>query len=136
MSSFEIDRLHYCAAGAFLNNEAYNYACAIGQRIDPVKNGCCVPECGCYHRKWETPVQYKQRTGKDWPDDAAVYYLMEAYEIVPGESKVHLFRWFASEYGHFKNSKLPLVCACALFGKPSDDWRPDDAAADVPERGQ
>jgi hypothetical protein len=69
---------------------------------------------------YETPEEYKERTGKAWPDNYAVYAL---YENSDGEKK-----WFCGIHGiererAIKQKILEIVIA-AETDPPSDDWRP------------
>ena len=63
---------------------------------------------------YETPEQYKARTGKDWPDDAPVYAL---HNSDAG------YWWQLYEFSNLHDSNWLLVCATEA-GKPSADWRP------------
>jgi hypothetical protein len=63
--------------------------------------------------KWETPEQYRERTGEEWPDDWAVYvpaveggYVPEIYSLA-----------------QFAGAEI-IVCATEA-GPPPDDWRPE-----------
>lgn len=65
---------------------------------------------------YETPEQYKNRTGKDWPDDALVWVLLDFY---------HRDKWFLKIY-------KDRICIDQLLivadqpGKPPADYRPED----------
>jgi hypothetical protein len=75
-------------------------------------------------RHWETPEQYKKRTGESWPDDWAVYAL---YETNDGERQ-----WFCESCGYAQHkgkrkSNNPKIIICAGYaGPPPDDWRPEE----------
>jgi hypothetical protein len=78
--------------------------------------------------RWETPEQYKARTGKPWPDDWAVYY-----RYVSASGKLDI--WRTGYYENIANSNhdfrshnagyYQIVCATEA-GPPPDDWRPED----------
>ena len=69
--------------------------------------------CECYHRKWPTPEQYREKWGKDYPDHGAVYVLV-------GRGVWEVFR-----YDTFKGEDELIVCACTLWNRPPADWRPE-----------
>jgi hypothetical protein len=115
MSGDEIDALHYCAADSY--NDGF---CRHG-------GICSARECYYYRHKWPTPEQYKAEYGEEWPDGNATYH--RAHRNFPGWTTWWYEQWERDTYED-------IVCACTPWGKPPDDWRPDDAAADAPERGQ
>jgi hypothetical protein len=115
----EIDALHYCAAG-FYSGDCFRYG---KDSIDATGCICTLEKCVAYRRKWETPEQYKERTGDDWPEDAAIYYLQKTIEIIPGASKVRKDYWHPGLLAHFKDSELEIVCANTDWGCPPDTYR-------------
>lgn len=82
------------------------------------------PLCGCKigydissykSTKHETPEQYKERTGKDYPDDWAIYY-----KWIEGKDwKVTTLKSFCS----VDRNNPELFFVTALNGKPDPDWR-------------
>jgi hypothetical protein len=67
-------------------------------------------------RKHPTPGQFKEEYGREYPEDGAAYALLQG---VKG--------WTICDYKMakgFNEKSEPVVCACAPFGKPGDDWRP------------
>jgi hypothetical protein len=75
--------------------------------------------------KWETPEQREKRTGKPWPNNAAVYSL---YEETPVCNRF----WFCeSLYDAREGNKKwtnPVYIICATeAGPPPDDWKPEEA---------
>jgi hypothetical protein len=64
--------------------------------------------------RWETPEQYKERTGKDWPDEAAVYYYYTGF----GNN------WGVCRYITAKEYNDLCVCATEA-GPPPADWKPE-----------
>jgi hypothetical protein len=64
--------------------------------------------------RWETPEQYKKRTGKDWPDEGAVYF--RCIHIEPG--------WGVCRYISAKRDCDLCVCATEA-GPPPEDWKPE-----------
>jgi hypothetical protein len=79
--------------------------------------------------RWETPEQWKKRTGKPWPDNWAVYTL---YKDEYSSQRW----WFCQSYNFAKTAKimghsvLAIVCATEA-GPPPDDWRPEETGNDV-----
>jgi hypothetical protein len=83
----------------------------------------------------ETPEQYRERTGRDWPDDWGVYSL---YETI-GRSGEKEKKWFCECYDYAKTGvdcydyygetirlRKPLVIICATeAGCPPADWKPE-----------
>jgi hypothetical protein len=65
--------------------------------------------------QWETPEQYKKRTGKAWPDFAAVYFYNQYFEN----------GWGVCHYITAK--KYYIFCVCATeSGMPPADWKPEE----------
>jgi plasmid stabilization system protein ParE len=65
--------------------------------------------------RWETPEQYKERTGEDWPNEAAVYIYGKCYWL----------DWSVCRYITAKNHHASL-CVCATeAGLPPADWKPE-----------
>jgi hypothetical protein len=63
---------------------------------------------------WETPKQWKKRTGKAWPDNAAVYFIEP-----PGTTNWDI-------HSHKTARRYGLVCVVATeAGPPPNDWRPE-----------
>jgi hypothetical protein len=104
----EINKDFYCEVGAFVKSVGCIYF------------GCCTEaKCGFYRRKHPTPEQYKAEYGEEYPDDGAVYcytFNRASYSWVTGD-----YKW-AKKY---KSGFEPIVCACAPFGKPDKNWRPE-----------
>jgi hypothetical protein len=101
----EIDEAHYCVG----DKDECEY-----------ENGECESDdCPYRRRKWPTPEQYKAEYGRDWPDDAAVYYL------TLGLIAVEHWAVVSKDYLKYRDSLGPTVCACTPFGTPPDDWRPE-----------
>jgi hypothetical protein len=75
-------------------------------------------DCPYCHRKWPTPEQYKAEYGRDWPDNAAVYFVM------PQNDREE---WGLGHYKFIRNVApfTPIVCACTPWGMPPDNWRPE-----------
>jgi hypothetical protein len=74
--------------------------------------------------RWETPDQYKKRTGEEWPDNAAVYIRQ-----VDGSSP-----WTVKQYLDVKvtNWLVPITIICATeAGPPPEDWKLEEAGNDV-----
>ena len=113
----EINKGFYCSGSYYASN----------------KEGCilfeseCNTQCGKYHRKWPTPEQFLEEFGEEYPDDAAVYELIETPEK-GFDDKPKPFFWNTSEY---RNTRLLfpeslIICACTPWGKPPDNWRPQN----------
>jgi hypothetical protein len=67
----------------------------------------------------ETPEQYRERTGKVWPEWWAVY----ARDSPHGVWKAYLY-WEARHT--FYEASIQIVCA-GEAGCPPDDWKPEGA---------
>jgi hypothetical protein len=67
--------------------------------------------------RWETPEQYKKRTGEDWPDEAAVYIYGKRYWL----------GWSVCRYITAKNKKVSLYVCATEAGLPPADWKPEEA---------
>jgi hypothetical protein len=110
----EINKTHYCAG------DFYSEGCFRWNENDPYGDGgckCILEKCICYHRKWTTPEQYKAEYGEEWPEENAVYYK-------PLSDDEH---WDICSYGkaRYINAKV-TVCACTPWGKPPDDFVPEE----------
>jgi hypothetical protein len=109
----EINKDFYCVTGAFVKGEGCNYfGCGIPSQAT---KSCTEAKCGFYRRKRPTPEQYEE----EYPDDGAVYcYTFDGagYSWVTDD-----YKW-AKKY---KSDTEPIVCACAPFGKPDKNWRPE-----------
>jgi hypothetical protein len=76
--------------------------------------------------RWETPEQYKMRTGKPWPDYKEVYWRWR-YSGVRGYQGGE---WNYKSYGSLKEEYpngihigiIDIICSTEA-GKPPDDWR-------------
>jgi hypothetical protein len=78
-------------------------------------NGLNGLECSEYKKDFITPEQYERRTGRKWPDDAAVYVRLGLG-----------FYWGVNKYSYAKHVDLTSHVVCAIEdGPPPDDWRPD-----------
>jgi hypothetical protein len=71
--------------------------------------------------RWETPEQWNERTGEDWPDDWAVYSRAEHTDGTWSP-------WQVSDYAYAKCTmyKTQIVCATEA-GKPPENWKPERA---------
>jgi hypothetical protein len=69
--------------------------------------------------RWETPEQYKERTGEDWPDEAAVYIYGECYD----------YSWSVCRYITAKEWRYFCICA-NMAGPPPADWKPEEVEND------
>ncbi|GHT74761.1 hypothetical protein FACS1894124_5120 [Spirochaetia bacterium] len=93
--------------------------------------------CSCYRRKHETPEQFKDRTGRVWPDDGAVYYIeieVNSYNKKLVTRKVKPYKdalkdkGMADAYygsGAFEDSStgsVMIICANTDFGPPEGDF--------------
>jgi hypothetical protein len=84
---------------------------------------------------WETPEQYRDRTGQDWPENALVYYryagARETYEGIyydefDGEWGYAAYKricGFAREAEKHKNGRYQIICV-GEAGCPPKNWRP------------
>jgi hypothetical protein len=73
--------------------------------------------------KYETPKQYKQRTGKEWSDDGPVWAMYKPYL-----SSVH---WELFSFRQVKNASDNLINPNYIIiateaGKPLLSWKPED----------
>jgi hypothetical protein len=80
--------------------------------------------------RWYTLEQWEKRTGKAWPENAAVYMLWQ-----PPESMGSYPFWRIENYAYAKTclkgviaySKNCLAVICATeAGRPPDGWRPEE----------
>jgi hypothetical protein len=80
--------------------------------------------------KWETPEQYRERTGKAWPDKGPVWFRHTCGNY-QGKGKPDFIAWWLKEYKDARDDYdfyLPnykqIVCATEA-GMPPKDWRPE-----------
>jgi hypothetical protein len=64
--------------------------------------------------RWETPEQYKKRTGETWPDEAAVYIFCTVFEN----------NWSKCSYRLAKATGDICVCATEAGPTPAN-WKPE-----------
>jgi hypothetical protein len=79
---------------------------------------------------WETPEQYKERTGEDWPDDGPVW------TRITNTKNRKKATWSLNRYGEMKNNtecriknsifRYEIILATEA-GRPPDDWEPEGA---------
>ena len=103
-----IDEDFYCSG--------FNYNCG-----SSVHNGC-----KCFHRKYPTPEQFKKEYGFEYPQDGAVYVLLNTLgggTWVPSnlQSMKKLRSLDIAAKTKFLSDKI--VCACTPCGKPPANWR-------------
>jgi hypothetical protein len=67
--------------------------------------------------RWETPEQREKRTGEAWPDNGAVYALVE---LLHGE-----LLWEVMSHDTAKTAANYIVCA-AEAGPPPNNWQPEE----------
>ena len=84
----------------------------------------CNPKCIGRHRKWPTPEQFREKYGKEYQDDGAVYFYNDVRKNWFTSTMQELKKW--NGISDWKNTPLPIVCACTPWGKPPDDWRPEN----------
>jgi len=71
--------------------------------------------------KYETPKQYKERTGKDYPGNGPVWYIDTAAEdweiqtLIPANILKIMF-----------GDRVNIIIATPEHGKPDPDWRPNE----------
>jgi hypothetical protein len=118
----QIDELHYCAEGAY----AMDGDCVYPDQTNWTSYGICSPVCPAYRSKWETPAQYHKRTGEKLRDDAPVYS-WHYEETISGNPSGY---WELKEYVDIPVDctifTLDCIVATADWGKPPDDWRPEE----------
>jgi len=106
----EINKNFYCSASACSPKRHCSIGCGLGE-----ENLCSIDaECGCYLHKWPTPEQFEAEYGYKWPDDGAVYLMIDG-------------AWTVAMYHFAQNAYKgnPVVVACTPWGKPPADWRPE-----------
>jgi len=110
-----------------------DFYCAVGSRCSEklLCQGIVNWKCESKHRKWPTPEQYREKWGKDYPDDWAVYTLLSPNFLDTEHWNVKTF-FEAKELKEQLDAieaKFPkkyyIVCACTHWGKPLADWRPE-----------
>jgi hypothetical protein len=71
---------------------------------------------------WETPEQWKKRTGKAWPEDWAVYVLVRDKYVREKIYRWKIFPYYATRA--FRGSN-PIICATEA-GMPPSNWKPEE----------
>jgi hypothetical protein len=77
--------------------------------------------------QWETPEQYKARTGKAWAEDWAVYFRIctdkfGGFTVYTYKDALRLYDMAVAHTGI--TPEYQIVCATEA-GPPPDDWRPE-----------
>ena len=88
--------------------------------------------CENYHRKHPTPEQFKEEYGKEVPDTLPMWvwcedkYNGDDWLLIEARRIKQIYRTHDPLFvGEIEiNEKSPVVCACAPFGKPDENWRP------------
>jgi len=73
----------------------------------------------CEQPIYETPEQYKERTGKDYPDDEGIFY--RALQPLNNEWG----NWKAGRYGQFRHNKNGENIQMIVFNFPDPNWMPE-----------
>jgi hypothetical protein len=107
---------YYCNCDFYAFNGEEYYCTYYGSE-------CKQHHCIHYRRKYETPAQFKQRTGKDYPDNMAVYRAVISSIDAPTE-------WVVGRYDDLKNCYKAggciLICANTDY-PPPDGWVPEES---------
>jgi hypothetical protein len=81
---------------------------------------------------WYTPAQWEEKTGKPWPENWAVYIIMEAN---PGQRVVEIksLRVAKAELDKQNTGAVMGIrwIVCAAEAGPPDGWRPEDSKSDM-----
>jgi hypothetical protein len=72
--------------------------------------------------RYYTPKQWKQLTGKPWPEEWAVYVLVRNKHTKEKCYRWEIFSYYATRPFRGHN---PIVCATEA-GKPPKSWRPEE----------
>jgi len=107
----EIDKYYFCSADFYRKNERSD--CLLS------RGGCQFyrDKCGCYHRKYPTPEQYKEEYGEEYPEEGAVYVLDCTV------SNINI--WSVDDYGNSIDGEAEnVICACTPFAYPPNNWKP------------
>jgi hypothetical protein len=120
----EIDEDYYCAGAFYGDGNCY----AINRCKDSkcLRNKCCT----AYRRKWETPAQYKERTGEELRDDAPVWSRKDDTNVMIGTLPLQWNKreWVMLQYQIVKQCDIAeTVVATADWGKPPENWKPEEA---------
>jgi len=124
----EIDKDYYCSSFTV--------------KVCSGKGDCLAKKCPDCHRKHPTPEQFNIEFGEEYHDDAAVYTRnrnkfdhTEFHD--DGFENIHKYtEWKVMTYSEFKYmltrynkdiwDRFEVVCACTPWGKPPDDWEPEE----------
>ena len=113
----EIDKDLYCITGFMrkTNEKCFGFNSYLCTDNVAHRNGVCP----FVRYKWPTPEQYEKEYGRKYPDDAAVYVLLDDSE--PGI-------WHTCDFNRAKllSPGQPVVCACTPFGEPPEGWMPGE----------
>lgn len=110
----EINKNFYCG-GVFCSKKDEEIEEATKREQD-----ICFEDCFACHRKWPTPEQFEEEYGEEYPDDGAVWILID-----PNEFPLSGGKWLLRTYAMEREAGNQfIVCACTPFGKPDDNWRP------------
>ena len=111
----EINRDWYCVCGASFDE-------CPKQNFMRTNDISC-SRCSHRYRKYPTPEQYREKYGRGYPDDGAVYFQLKDRKGFG----ITLFKEVKSgKYFYWKKyiEVASIVCACTPWGKPPDNWRP------------
>jgi len=72
--------------------------------------------------RYETPEQFKKRTGREYPDDLTVYVLVS---FLGRKNWCHVYYSDAKSTA-YNQIALAIVCANNDLGAPDPKWRPEE----------
>ncbi|GHT66454.1 hypothetical protein FACS1894110_10190 [Spirochaetia bacterium] len=102
----------YCAAeGAVCGGGNIN------EIVSQKTPGFC-ERCPCMRRKYETPEQFKERAGREYPDDWAVYVVCKGHPHV----SICSFKDAKKIVAYYKDMPQTIICVNTDFGLPPGDF--------------
>jgi len=82
-----------------------------------------IPTCGEYEETYITPAQYKERTGREYPDGGAVFERPKSSR----EWRTSVWRYSKYEQSQYESYGIAYYVLCAFGDRvPSDDRRPEE----------
>jgi hypothetical protein len=100
--------------------------------------------CNHCHRKYPSPEEYREEYGEDLGEDFPVWLIIpeaRQYIVLTSTETTMYDDWTLMLYsealklqefeqeGDF-SPEVCIVCACAPFGKPDNNWRPGNESKD------
>jgi hypothetical protein len=106
--------------------ERNDFYCASRRVCPHPENSFECLDCLDRLHKWPTLKQFKKEFNEDYPDDAPVWKRAKLPPVAGICPVWKLYRYGQAKQEQRVFSLYFIVCACSKYGKPFDEWVPDE----------